>query len=59
MICDSLHNIPGVRINGEFDELTERSVIAIQRQVGLEDTGIVGPATWYQIVEKAKRVVKE
>ena len=59
LICDSLHNIPGVRINGEFDELTERSVIAIQRQVGLEDTGIVGPATWYQIVEKAKRVVKE
>lgn len=54
VICQKKHNIPGVRVNGIFDNLTEQSVKAIQRMVGLDDTGVVGPSVWFQIVEMSK-----
>lgn len=59
IICENTHDIPGVIINSEFDGLTEASVKAIQRLNGLEETGLVGPATWYKIVELAKNKNKK
>lgn len=54
IICKKFRNIPGIVVNGTFDDLTEESVRAIQRQLGLEITGIIGPSTWYHIVELSK-----
>ncbi|MBO5150754.1 MAG: peptidoglycan-binding protein [Methanobrevibacter sp.] len=53
-ICENTHEIPGVRVNGVFDNLTEQSIKSIQRRVNAEPTGVVGPALWYYIVEWAK-----
>lgn len=56
IICEKTHNIPGVKVNGIYDSLTEQSVKAIQREKGLRENGIVGPSTWYAIVELSKQV---
>ena len=53
-ICLKDHSIPGVKVNGIFDSLTEQSVKAIQRRFNIEDIGAVGPYTWYQIVQLSK-----
>lgn len=54
VICQNTKSIPGVVVNGEFDYLTEQSVKKIQRDSGFLDNGIVGPSTWYRIVELSK-----
>ena len=54
-ICKYDKSIPGVRVNGVFDELTERSVKKIQSDTGLEINGIVGPLLWRTVVELSKR----
>ena len=55
IICRFDHSIPGVRVNGLFDELTEKSIKKIQRDYGFEVNGIVGPLLWKKIVEISKR----
>ena len=54
-ICRYDKSIPGVRVNGIFDELTEKSVKKIQNDNNLEINGLVGPFTWRKTVELAKR----
>ena len=54
-ICRYDHSIPGVRVNGIFDELTERSIKKIQQDYDLDVTGLVGPFTWRKVVELSKR----
>ena len=54
-VCQYDHSIPGVRVNGVFDELTEKSVKKLQSDFGLEINGIVGPLLWKRIVELSKR----
>ena len=54
-ICKYDKSIPGVRVNGVFDELTEKSVKKIQSDTGLEINGIVGPLLWRTVVELSKR----
>ena len=54
-ICRYDHSIPGVRVNGEFDELTEKSVLKLQRDYGFDINGVVGPLLWRKIVELSKR----
>ena len=54
-ICRYDHSIPGVRVNGVFDELTEKSVYKLQKDNGLEQNGIVGPVLWKKVVELSKR----
>ena len=41
-ICIYDKSIPGVRINGEFDDLTERSVKKIQKDYNFDINGIIG-----------------
>ena len=54
-ICRYDKSIPGVRVNGVFDKLTEDSVKKIQKDYNLDVTGIVGPFTWRKVVELSKR----
>ena len=54
-ICRFDKSIPGVRVNGTFDDLTERSIKKIQNDYGFEPNGIVGPLLWKKIVELSKR----
>lgn len=53
-ICNRYHNIPGVKVTGTFDNLTEQSVKTIQSRYDLPVNGFVGPPTWYRIVELSK-----
>ncbi|MBQ6323221.1 MAG: peptidoglycan-binding protein [Bacilli bacterium] len=54
-ICRFDKSIPGVRVNGIFDDLTEQSVRKIQKDYGFEINGIVGPLLWKKVVELSKR----
>ena len=54
-ICKYDKSIPGVRVNGIFDDLTEKSVKKIQEDYGFDVNGIVGPFTWKKVVELSKR----
>ncbi len=54
IICKNTGSIPGVVVNGTFDNLTEQSVKAIQRKYNLDVNGIVSPIVWYRIVELSK-----
>jgi peptidoglycan hydrolase-like protein with peptidoglycan-binding domain len=55
LICKYDKSIPGVRVNGIFDELTEKSVKKIQNDYGFDINGIVGPLLWNKVVELSKR----
>ena len=54
-ICKYDKSIPGVRVNGIFDELTEKSVLKLQEDYGFDVNGIVGPLLWRKVVELSKR----
>ncbi len=54
-ICRYDKSIPGVRVNGIFDELTEKSVKKLQQDYGFDINGIVGPLLWRKVVELSKR----
>lgn len=47
-------SIPMVEVTGTFDTATENAVKAIQAQMGLEQSGIVGPVLWSYIITKGK-----
>jgi len=54
-ICKYDKSIPGVKVNGIFDELTENSVLKLQEDYGFDVNGIVGPLLWRKVVELSKR----
>lgn len=54
-ICRYDKSIPGVRVNGIFDELTEKSVKKLQQDYGFDINGVVGPLLWRKVVELSKR----
>lgn len=54
-ICRYDKSIPGVRVNGIFDELTEKSVMKLQSDYGFDINGVVGPLLWKKAVELSKR----
>lgn len=54
-ICRKFGNIPGVRVNGIFDDLMERSVMKIQSLSDEPVNGVITPITWENIVEYSKR----
>ena len=54
-ICKFDKSIPGVRVNGTFDELTEKSVFKLQQDYGFDVNGVVGPLLWRKVVELSKR----
>ena len=54
-ICKYDKSIPGVRVNGTFDDLTEKSVMKLQEDYGFDINGVVGPLLWRKVVELSKR----
>ena len=54
-ICQYDKSIPGVRVNGIFDDLTENSVKKLQDDYGFQVNGLVGPLLWKKVVELSKR----
>ncbi len=54
-ICRFDKSIPGVRVNGIFDDLTEKSIKKVQKDYGFDINGIVGPLLWKKLVELSKR----
>ena len=54
IICRRDKSIPGVRVNGVFDELTEKSIKKLQNDYDFDVNGIVGPLLWSKIVELSK-----
>ena len=54
-ICKYDKSIPGVRVNGVFDELTEKSVLKLQEDYDFDINGVVGPLLWKKVVELSKR----
>ena len=54
-ICRYDKSIPGVRVNGIFDDLTEKSVKKLQNDYGFDINGVVGPLLWRKVVELSKR----
>ena len=53
-ICQNKGNIPGVKVNGLFDDLTLKSVYKLQKDYGFDLNGIVGPLLWRKVVELSK-----
>lgn len=53
-ICRRDKSIPGVRVNGVFDDLTEKSVKKLQSDYGFDINGIVGPLLWKKVVDLSK-----
>ena len=45
-------SVPSVAVTGKFDAATQDAVRAVQRQLGLEQNGAVGPVTWSEIVTR-------
>lgn len=54
-ICKYDKSIPGVRVNGIFDDLTEKSIKKLQDDYDFDINGVVGPLLWKKIVELSKR----
>lgn len=54
-ICKYDKSIPGIRVNGTFDELTEKSIKKVQKDYNFDINGIVGPLLWKKLVELSKR----
>ncbi len=48
----NIAELPEVSVTGYFGEQTEAAVREFQRLFGLEQTGAVGPVTWYQIARE-------
>ena len=42
--------IPSVEVTGTFDDATRNAVLALQRQLGIEQNGAIGPVEWSEII---------
>ena len=54
-ICRYDKSIPGIKVTGVFDELTERSIKKVQKDYNFDINGIVGPLLWKKLIELSKR----
>ena len=49
-----VQTVLGVPVTGVFDDATDAAVRTFQRANGLDPDGIVGPATWKQLLEESE-----
>lgn len=45
-------SIPMIEVTGTYDEVTENAVRALQAQLGVDPTGVVGPVLWSEIITR-------
>ena len=45
--------VPTVEADGVFGPATQRAVLALQRQLGIDQSGAVGPVLWTRAAELA------
>ncbi len=50
-LCVETKSIPGVKVNGVYDDLTEKSIKKIQMDNNFEVSGNTGAVTWYFLAE--------
>jgi Putative peptidoglycan-binding domain-containing protein len=48
--------IPTVSVTGTFDEATRNAVFALQRQLGIEQNGAIGPVEWSRIITRGNEL---
>ena len=48
--------IPDVAVDGIFGPQTKRAVVALQKQLGVEENGAIGPVEWVEIILRGNRV---
>lgn len=46
--------IPTLTVTGTYDDSTVRAVQALQRQLGMDETGAIGPILWREIVTRGR-----
>ncbi len=56
VVAEYVDNIPTIAEDGIFGEATRNAVIAFQRFAGLTPDGIVGPATWSALYDRAASI---
>lgn len=52
-VADGDPAIPTVEVDGIFGPATQWAVLALQRQLGMDQTGAVGPVLWTRLAEMA------
>ncbi len=57
VLSEYINDIPPVTEDGIFGQQTQNAVIAFQRFAGLTPDGIVGPATWSALYDRASAIV--
>ena len=50
-------SLPAITVDGIFDSNTEAAVRGFQRLFGLTVDGVIGPATWYEIIKQRNLTV--
>ena len=50
-------SLPAITVDGIFGPNTENAVRGFQRLFGLTPDGIIGPVTWYEIIEQRNKAV--
>ncbi|WP_407385314.1 peptidoglycan-binding protein [Ruminococcus sp.] len=48
--------VPSITADGIFGPQTKRAVIAIQKQLGVEENGAVGPVEWVEIIMRGNSI---
>jgi len=56
-VSEYINDIPPVTEDGIFGQQTQNAVIAFQRFAGLTPDGIVGPATWKALYDRASAIL--
>lgn len=55
-IAASDPNIPSLAVDGIFGPATREAVIAIQRELGIDQNGAIGPVEWAEIITRANNI---
>ena len=56
IISQSDPQIPQVNVTGTFDEATRNAVLALQRQLDIEQNGAIGPVEWSRIITRGNNL---
>lgn len=55
-IARSDPTVPAVTVDGVFGPATRAAVVAIQRRIGVEQNGAIGPVEWVEIITRGSNI---